>query len=218
MNQQELQIIEAATAYAQKRMSRLHSSHGWDHVERVVRLAEKIAAAEQAADIFIVKTAAILHDIARLDEVDSTGKSCHAEHGSRMAHEFLLSLGLDPARADLIRQCILCHRYRNDHVPSSIEAKILYDADKLDSIGAVGIGRAFLFSGEVGARLHNPDIDINLTEAYGKEDTAFREYMVKLRFIHERMLTAEGKRMAEERHQFMVAFFERLQSEVKNLN
>lgn len=217
MNQQELHIIETAMAYAQKRMSRLHSSHGWDHVERVVRLADKIAATEQTADIFIVKTAAILHDIARPDEVDSTGKNCHAEHGSRMAHEFLLTLDLDPARADLIRQCILCHRYRNDHVPLSIEAKILYDADKLDSIGAVGIGRAFLFSGEVGARLHNPDIDINLTEAYGKEDTAYREYMVKLRFIHERMLTAEGKRMAEERHCYMVAFFERLQDEVNNL-
>ena len=133
-----------------------------------------------------------------------------------MAHELLLSFGLDPDRADQIRRCILCHRYRNDHVPSTIEEKILYDADKLDSIGAVGIGRAFLFSGEVGARLHNPDIDINLTEAYGKEDTAYREYMVKLRYIHERMLTAEGNRMAEERHRFMVDFFDRLQKEVKN--
>lgn len=217
MNHQELQIIDAATAFAKERMTPLHSSHGWDHVERVVSLAEKIAASERTADLFIVKTAAILHDIARIDEVDSTGKNCHAERGSRMAYDFLLSTGLDRDRAGRVRDCILSHRYRNDHHPESIEAKILYDADKLDSIGAVGIGRAFLFSGEVGARLHNPDIDVNLTEAYGKEDTAYREYLVKLRFIHDRMLTPEGRRLAEERHRFMVAFFERLQDEVKNL-
>ncbi len=217
MNQQEHQIIDAATSFAQERMNRLHSSHGWDHVKRVVSLAERISASEHRADLFIVKAAAILHDIARIDEVDSTGKNCHAERGSRMAYDFLISSGLDPARAGQIRECILSHRYRNDHQPDSIEAKILYDADKLDSIGAVGIGRAFLFSGEVGARLHNPDIDVCLTEAYSKEDTAYREYMVKLRFIHDRMLTPEGRRLAEERHQFMVAFFDRLQNEVKNL-
>jgi uncharacterized protein len=132
-----------------------------------------------------------------------------------MAYDFLTDNGLTAERADRIRLCILSHRYRNNHAPDSIEAKILYDADKLDSIGAVGIGRAFLFSGEVGARLHNSDIDINLTKAYSKEDTAYREYMVKLRFIRDNMLTAEGKRMADERDRFMVKFFDRLQEEVK---
>lgn len=218
MTQQEQQIIEAATAFARRRMSRLHSSHGWDHVERVVKCAERIASSEKGADLFIVKTSAILHDIARIDEVESAGKACHAERGSVMAYEFLVSEGLDTITAGTIRECILSHRYRNNHEPATIEAKILYDADKLDSIGAVGIGRAFLFSGEVGARLHNPDIDINLTEAYSKEDTAYREYMVKLRHIHERMLTAEGKRLADKRHRFMVAFFQRLQDEVKSLS
>ncbi len=218
MNQQEMHIIDAASTFAKERMSRLHSSHGWDHVERVVSLAEKIAASEETADLFILKTAAILHDIARIDEVDSTGKNCHAERGSHMAYDFLVSIGLDALRADLIRECILTHRYRNDHQPGSIEARILYDADKLDSIGAVGIGRAFLFSGEVGARLHNPDIDINLTEAYGKEDTAYREYMVKLRYIRDKMMTARGRRLADDRHQFMADFFKRLQDEVKGIS
>ncbi len=217
MNQQEQHILETAADFAKKRMSRLHSSHGWDHVERVVNLAERIAASERSADLFVVKVAAILHDIARIDEVDSTGKNCHAERGSGIAYDYLISIGLDQTRADRIRDCIRSHRYRNDHQPGTIEAKILYDADKLDSIGAVGIGRAFLFSGEVGARLHNPDIDVNLTEAYSKEDTAYREYMVKLRFIHDRMLTPEGRRLAEERHRFMVAFFDRLQEEINNL-
>ena len=218
MNQQEQRIIDLAITFAMDRMSRLHSSHGWDHVERVRRTAEKIAATEKDADLFIVEASAILHDIARIDEVDSTGNDCHAEKGSRMAYDFLTANGLDEVRADRIRLCILSHRYRNDHIPDTIEAKILYDADKLDSIGAVGIGRAFLFSGEVGARLHNPDIDVNLTRAYSKEDTAYREYMIKMRFIRDKMLTAEGRRLAEERHRYMAQFFERLQDEVKGVH
>lgn len=215
MTDQEQQIITTAISYAKERMNRLHSSHGWDHVERVINLAEQIALTETEADGFIVKTSAILHDIARIDEVESGGSICHAERGSRMAHDFLISQGLDAGKADRIRACILAHRYRNDHVPETIEARILYDADKLDSIGAVGIGRAFLFSGEVGARLHNPDIDVNLTRAYSKEDTAYREYMVKLRHIAGKMLTAGGRLLAEERHRFMVEFFDRLKKEVR---
>lgn len=218
MDQLEQEIISAAATFAKDRMSRLHSSHGWDHVERVVALAAKIASTEKEADPFIIQVAALLHDIARIDEVDSTGIQCHAERGSRIAHEFLLQCGLQEKRAEHIRNCILSHRYRNEHAPDTIEAKVLYDADKLDSIGAVGIGRAFLFSGEVGARLHNPDIDINLTEAYGKEDTAYREYIVKLRYISDKMLTNEGKRLAQERHRFMVDFFTRLQDEVKGIS
>ena len=134
-----------------------------------------------------------------------------------MAHEFLIANGLDAGRADAVRHCVLTHRYRNDHHPDTIEAKILYDADKLDSIGAVGVGRAFLFSGEVGARLHDPDIDVNLTRAYSKEDTAYREYIVKMRYIHDKMLTAEGRRMAADRHRFMTDFFTRLQDEARGV-
>jgi uncharacterized protein len=89
----------------------------------------------------------------------------------------------------------------------------LFDADKLDSIGAVGIGRAFLFAGEVGARLHNKDSDISKTKPYTREDTAFREYMVKLRWVRDRMFTKEGKRIAAERHKYMVDFFHRLDKE-----
>lgn len=196
-------------------MRRLHSSHGWDHVERVVRLALHIAAAEPAADRFIVLAAALLHDAARMEQDESGGAVCHAELGSGIARDFLTARGLDEERADMIRRCILTHRFRDDRAPESVEARIIYDADKLDSIGAVGIGRAFLFSGEVGARLHNTDAAVHLAEAYSSEDTAFREFTVKLRHVRERMLTAEGKRLADERHHFMELFFDRLRHEVE---
>jgi uncharacterized protein len=94
-----------------------------------------------------------------------------------------------------------------------MEARILYDADKLDSIGAVGIGRAFLFAGEVGAKLHNPEVELRATLPYTEEDTAYREFRLKLSRIKDRMLTAEGKRIAEDRHAFMEGFFERFRQE-----
>jgi uncharacterized protein len=217
MTPRELQILDAATSFARERMSRLRSSHGWDHMERVVRLAEKIGRTEKQADPFIVKIAAILHDIARADEQETNGGLCHAELGGKIAYEFLTESGLDAERSGRVRDCILAHRYRNDRAPETIEAKILYDADKLDSIGAVGVGRAFLFSGEVGARLHNPDIDARLTRAYSEEDTAYREYLVKLQFIYGKMLTKEGKRIAAKRHRFMVRFFSQLKDEMQGL-
>jgi uncharacterized protein len=106
-----------------------------------------------------------------------------------------------------IAHCIEAHRYRGDKNPRTLEAKILYDADKLDSIGAVGIGRAFLFAGQTGARLHNDsdDVDILDCKPYSKEDTAYREFKFKM----------SKKRLAEERHVFMEVFFERLERETK---
>jgi len=94
------------------------------------------------------------------------------------------------------------------------EAKILFDVDKLDAIGAVGIGRAFLFAGEIGAKLHDKNVDIKKTKEYTKDDSAYREYLVKLRKIKNRMFTKEGKKIAREKHGFMVNFFNRLNKEI----
>ncbi len=209
-------IIKRSLEFAKQKMKHLRSSHGWDHVQRVVKLSEGIAKVE-GADSFIVKVAAILHDISREDENRSNGTICHAERGSEISYKFLIELGLDRRRAEHISQCIREHRFRNSAKPSTIESMVLFDADKLDSIGAMGIGRAFLFSGEVGARLHNDDIDILSTRAYTEEDTAYREYTVKLRYIKDRMLTSEGRRIAQERNDFMITFFERLQAESKGI-
>ena len=210
-------VMEKSRTFAMRRMKKLHSSHGWNHVERVINIADKITENEPGADHFIVLVSAILHDIARPEEDRSNGKKCHASLGSKIALDFLLDLGLDRNRSEHISECILTHRFRNNNKPESLEAKILYDSDKIDSIGAVGIGRAFLFSGEIGARLHNSKIDIESTEAYTDEDTAYREFMVKLRKVKDTMLTAEGKRMAGERHSFMELFFDRFHNEVKGL-
>jgi len=210
----DARILENAIAFARGMMKSLRSSHGWDHVQRVALLAGKIAARE-GADAFVVQVAAVLHDIARAEEDASGGKICHAARGGVMAGEFLAGQGLDGERTKRIVHCIEAHRFRNNVRPATVEAKVLFDADKLDSIGAIGIGRAFLFSGEVGARLHNPDIDVHTTRAYSEEDTAYREFIVKLRHVRKNMLTREGRRLAKGRHEYMKKFFAQLQAEAK---
>ncbi len=213
MDDRDRQLIERAAAFARERLSDLHPSHGWDHVLRVIRNAEHIAESIPKADLFIVTLAAVLHDIARRNESESNGNSCHAEEGSAVACEFLISEGLDGARARHVSECVRTHRFRGSGAPATIEAEIVYDADKLDSIGAVGIGRAFLFAGEVGAKLHNPDTDLSKTRPYTEEDTAYREFYVKLSRIKDKMLTARGKEIALERHRFMEIFFDKLNRE-----
>lgn len=188
-------------------------SHDWEHTKRVYKLAVRIAEKENA-DVEIIKTAALLHDIARGIEDESCGRVCHAEKGMEMASEILKDADWDPDAAERIKECIGSHRFRGRNKPESLEAKVLFDADKLDSIGAVGIGRAFLFAGEVGAKLHNRGADMEKTEPYTQEDTAYREFIVKLRKVKERIFTDEGRRIAVKRHDFMESFFERLDKEV----
>ncbi len=207
-------FITLAEEYARQRMQNLRSSHGWDHVSRVVRMALHIAEAE-GADTFVVLMASLLHDIARDEENASNGQACHALKGYQLTLEFLTAANMEHPVALHIAECIRTHRFRSDDTPESLEAKVLFDADKIDSIGAVGIGRAFLFSGEVGARLHNDEhTDILSTRAYTEEDTAYREFMVKLQYISNRLFTGEGKRIARARHQFMTEYFNRLHLEV----
>jgi uncharacterized protein len=207
-------LIAAAEAYARRLLAEAPGSHGWDHTERVVALARRLGERE-GAQLSVLKLAALLHDIARPEESAAKGAVDHAQLGAQVAKKFLAGQG---APADLVRavcHCIESHRFRGGAEPESLEARCLFDADKLDSLGAVGIGRAFLFAGEVGARLHNDELELAGTDAYSREDTAYREFAVKLMKVKERLLTNEGRRLAAGRHRFMSAFFRRLGREVR---
>ncbi len=187
--------------------------HGPDHTERVYNLCLHIGRL-MGARLDILAAAALLHDIGRRHETLSQGRICHAQKSAELARAILAGLGFSAEMEGAILHCIEAHRYRNDKTPESLEAKILFDADKLDSIGAIGIGRAFLFAGQVGARLHNQDVDVDSTSSYTSEDTAYREFLVKLCKVKGKMLTPEGKRLAAERHEFMELFFKRLEKEI----
>lgn len=205
-------IIQRIRRRAERLFQEARGSHDWEHTLRVVRLCKHIGRVEKA-DMQVLIIAAYLHDIGRCFQDLSRGKICHAEKGAEMALPLIASLPFSDRQKDNIVGSIRSHRYRGHQEPESIEAKILFDADKLDAIGAVGIARAYLFAGEVGARLHNPDNNIENTKPYSKDDTGYREYRVKLIRVKDRMLTPEGRRMAEDRHAFMAAFFERFLQE-----
>jgi len=187
-------------------------SHDWDHTERVFRLCLKIGRKEKA-DLGVLKLAALLHDIGRQEEDRSRGRICHARSGAALARKVLERCVADPATVRAVVDAIRTHRFRRGGAPRTLEARVLFDADKLDSIGAVGIGRAFLFAGEIGARLHDKAIDVARTKPYTRDDTAYREYLVKLSRVRDRMMTREGRRLAAARHRFMTAFFARLNKE-----
>lgn len=204
--------LEHIKEIAEKMFAEAKGSHSWEHTLRVFQLCERIGVKE-GADLDVVLIAACLHDIGRCYQDSSNGRICHAEKGAELAAPLIESLDISNHQKENILHCIRSHRFRGQTPPGTIEAQVLFDADKLDAIGAVGIARAFQFAGEVGARLHNSHLNIENTHPYSEEDTGYREFRVKLSKIHERILTAEGKRLAADRHAYMCAFFDRFLAE-----
>ncbi|EKE29926.1 MAG: hypothetical protein ACD_2C00073G0014 [uncultured bacterium (gcode 4)] len=189
-------------------------SHDWDHTLRVYNLAVHIWLIEWA-DMDVVRTAALLHDMARHEQDMSAWKVCHAEKWAILSKEYLLSNGYPAAFVDKVVHAIWTHRSRKWNTPSSLEAKILFDADKLDWIWAVWVGRAFLFAGEHHAKLHNPNPDLSPDAEYTIEDTAYREYVISSSKIKDKLFTHEAKKIAFSRHEYMEEFFKRLNREVE---
>jgi uncharacterized protein len=205
-------VLQDIRRTAKKFFADARGSHDWDHTLRVLKLCRRIGLRENA-DMEVLLIAAYLHDIGRSRQDNSNGALCHAEAGAQLAEPTVSQLKIAETRKGNILHCIRSHRFRGTTVPQSVEARVLFDADKLDAIGAVGVARAFLFAGEVGARLHNPDVDIEGTRSYSVDDTGYREYMLKLSKIKERMLTVTGREIASERHAFMENFFEQFVAE-----
>ncbi|MBC8443754.1 MAG: HD domain-containing protein [Deltaproteobacteria bacterium] len=197
---------------AKNRFDTSTGSHDWEHTLRVHRLCWRIGPPE-GADMAVLSAAAYLHDIGRSFQDRSRGRICHARKGAELAKEIIRPLPFSKDQKAKILDAIRSHRFRGDHRPQDIEAKVLFDADKLDAIGAVGVARAFLFAGEVGARLHNPGVDLQTTRPYSKDDTGFREFQLKLVKIKDRILTRTGKKIAGDRHRYMADFFKRFQEE-----
>jgi len=205
-------MIVTVKNYAENLFADSTGSHDWEHTRRVFRLCERIGRLE-GADMDVLRIAAYLHDIGRCYQDASSGMVCHARKGAEMTAALIKKFPLTSDQKTNIVHCIRSHRFRDDTAPKTIEAESLFDADKLDAIGAVGVARAYLFAGEVGACLHNPDIRISESKSYSENDTGYREFKVKLRKIKDRMITETGKRLAEERHRFMEIFFKRFLAE-----
>lgn len=191
--------------------------HDWDHTLRVYNLALHIGRIE-GADLEVLGIAALLHDVGRPSEAKfrkTDSRMCHAEIGIVMAEGILKGYGLGQETIDKIKHCIERHRFSKGKPPETKEAKILFDADKLDNIGGIGILRAANYSGTYNARTHNPEVDSENVRPYSREDTAYQYYQIKLKKIKDKLFTDEALRIAESRHEFMVEFFDRVNEECR---
>ena len=203
------------------------SAHDLEHTFRVFKLARMLAKEEEDVNMEVVELASLLHDIARVrEDSDKTGETNHAKLGAVWAEKILTELGYPDEIVKNVKHCIETHRYRGDSIPKTKEAKILFDADKLDAIGAVGIARAYMIAGERGERIYldediNEYIKNNLVN--GKINGRIKdiskhapniEFETKFKYIPERLFTEKAKEIAKERIAFMELFFERLKKEM----
>ncbi len=208
------QFFSTVAKYAKDKLENAPGCHDWEHTMRVLSNARTILCKIPDADSEVVEIATLLHDISRPEEMISKGEFCHAIKGAQVAKKYLTSLRCMQIFIDKVTSCIKAHRFRSSgYIPQTIEEKILYDADKLDSIGAIGIARAFHFAGRERAKVHNTKEEALNSTSYSLDDTAYREYLVKLSKIKDKLFTASAKRIAEERTSFMENFFKELNKE-----
>jgi uncharacterized protein len=185
--------------------------HDFTHVLRVLTLAERIARAE-GADLQIVRTATLLHDISRDDE-DTHQAGDHAVLAAHRARRLLEENGATPDFIEAVAHAIAAHRFRNEIAPETLEARVLFDADKLDTIGAVGVARAFAYGGLMNQPLWG-EVSPDYQPGGEEKHTPYHEFQYKLRHIKDRLHTPTGRAIAEQRHRYMVAFYEQMASEV----
>lgn len=189
------------------------SAHDKEHVYRVLYNALEIAKTETDVNYDVLIGSCLLHDIGRTEQFENPAL-CHAMVGSEKAYQFLTEHGFATEYAEQVKHCIQTHRFRKSNQPQSLEAKILFDADKLDVSGAMGIARSLIYKGIVSEPLYSllPDGTIST----GENDTApsfFHEYKYKLENLYSHFYTTKGSELAKERQQIAVNFYNCLYQE-----
>lgn len=189
------------------------TGHDWWHIERVRRLALRLAA-EEGADPLVVELAALLHDVA------DWKLSGDADAGARHARAWLTSLGVEAAVVEHVSGIVAGVSFKGAGVAtpmSTIEGRVVQDADRLDALGAIGIARAFAYGGSRGRALHEPEESPRLHASFAEYRSAtgstLNHFHEKLLLLRGRMHTAAGRRLADERHRFMEEFVRRFLAE-----
>lgn len=193
------------------------SAHDPEHIYRVLYYALDIAKTHPEADLDLLTAACLLHDIGRKEQYENP-KVCHAIAGGEKAFSFLIDNGFDPQWAGRVRDCIQTHRYRQNRPPESLEAKILFDADKLDVCGATGIARTLLYQGKTDCPLYTRLPDGQVSDGQGdSQPSFFQEYHFKLKGLSQRFYTQRGAELARQRQAAADAFYRQLYEEVSPL-
>lgn len=191
------------------------ASHDYDHILRVMKNAEEIAQSMPDADMTVIKLAVLLHDI---DDPK------YKEVGNVSASELLRSAEVDDELAMKVLETIKSVSFNggNEEEIVSIEGAIVRDADRLDAIGAIGIARTFAYGGAKGRKLYDAAeiarTKMSEDEYRSRQTASVTHFYEKLLLLKDLMVTAEGKRLAAERHDFMVAFLKQLDAEIGTAN
>ena len=189
------------------------AAHDKEHVYRVLFNALEIAEGEAGVDCDVLVAACLLHDIGRQEQF-ADRKLDHAEVGAAKARTFLTSCGFSAGFADKVSDCIRAHRFRSGCRPETAEAKILFDADKVDVTGAIGIARTIFYQGEVGTPLYSVDSAGRVLPGGTDEpDSFFREYKFKLKDLYGKFLTRRGAELAKQRQAAAADFYRSLLEE-----
>ncbi len=190
------------------------SAHDKEHVYRVLYNALTIADTEDAVDYDVLITACLLHDIGRKEQFENPNLN-HAEVGARKAYQFLREHHFSQEMAEQVRECIRSHRFRGETFPQSLEAKILFDADKIDVAGAIGIARTLIYKGQVAEPLYSVRPDGCVSDGINDEEPSFfQEYKYKLENLYSQFYTRKGTQMARKRQQAAAAFYDSIFREV----
>lgn len=189
------------------------SAHDNQHIYRVLFYALDIAK-EFDADMDVLIAASLLHDIGRGAQY-SNPECDHAIVGAHMAYDFLRGLGWPENKASHVKACISTHRYRNSEQAESMEAKILFDADKLDATGAMGIARTLVYNGIISQPLYYTDESGKVLNGLNDEiPSFFHEYHWKLKNIYDEFYTERARSFAEARRKASIEFYENIYKEV----
>jgi uncharacterized protein len=186
--------------------------HGFDHVQRVLHMAEYLGQ-ELGADLEIIRAAALLHDAAGAHPQSQVPREQHEYASAEFGRQVLQEEGWPQERIDAVLHCILAHRYRGNLTPRTLEAKILFDADKLDVIGAFGIARTIGYAVQAGLPIYQAPskkfLEKGETEP-NEAHSAYHEHLRKLRHVKDRLMTEPARAIGERRYLLLRDFFEQL--------
>lgn len=208
------EVFEKIESYMKQNCG--ESVHDEEHIYRVLYNALDIAKHEATVDFDVLITACLLHDIGRPAQLKDSSID-HAEYGSKMAFDWLINNNFENDFSSKVAECILCHRYRGNNIPKTIEAKILYDADKIDAAGLIGIARTLEYKGVINEPIYTTKYNIVQNGIDKTKQSFFTEYVHKLSKVYDKMTTARGKEIALKRKSEAEYFYNHLYGYLNDL-
>ena len=209
MNTSQIEVVKQTTAYVKEQLTGAEAGHDWHHIQRVLNNAEAILA-EEPANQFAVTLACLLHDIA-----DAKFHDGDEELGPKRTQSFLKQFDLEKEVIDEVVYIVKHISFKSETLPLVEKSKvfqIVQDADRLDALGAIGIARTFNYGGYKNRPLYDAEIPpkTKQTKAEYKKSNAptINHFYEKLLSLKDRMNTQTGKKLAQQRHEFMLQFLD----------